>query len=47
MDVNFGSESEANAEVSETCIVCSDQQGATPLVVSIEVYEEMTLLLTL
>ena len=25
-------------EVPETCLLCSDQQGATPLVVSIEVY---------
>ena len=28
-DVDSGSESEAPAEVSQACIVCNDQQGAT------------------
>ena len=33
---------EANAEVSETCILSDYQQRATPLIVSMEVYEKIT-----
>ena len=38
----LGPESEADEEVSEPCLLGTDQQGATPMVVSIEV----TLLVT-